>query len=135
MVGESSRRHPRISHVSNSTIGSDFGSSPDYTSYIVHVPLTPDNNPAPLQIALGDIDSVSSYKDDESDLTDLRITDEEEEEDKTKKEEEEDDKTKDEEEEALLYKISDPLTRIVKISPIIIALYRSLSLSLNVIKT
>lgn len=116
MFGDSPIRHPRISHVSNS--GSDFGSSSDFTSYIVQVPPTPDNNPAPVSIVLrdidsnpatvptvtGDNDSGSSCKDDEPDQTDLRIS------------EEEDD--------TLLYKISHPLTRIVKISPIIIALYR-----------
>ncbi|ESQ33595.1 hypothetical protein EUTSA_v10006703mg [Eutrema salsugineum] len=107
MFGESSRRYPRISHVSNSTgdIGSDFGSSTEYASYTVVVPPTPDNNPAPVQIALTDIDSGSSYKDDEPDQTDLRIG---------------------EEDDALLHKISQPLTRVVKISPIIIALYRVL---------
>ncbi|CAN8313934.1 unnamed protein product [Cochlearia groenlandica] len=111
MSGESSRRHPRISHVSNSTgdIGSDFGSSSDFANYTVHVPPTPDNNQSQLQIALQDIDSgSSSYKDDESDQTDLRINNEE------------------EEDVTLLYKLSYPLTRIVKISPIIIALYRIL---------
>lgn len=120
MYGESPIRLPRISHVSNS--GSDFGCSSDHTSYIVHIPPTPDNNPAQVSIVLrefdfnpasvlvpsapGDIDSGSSGKDNEPDLTDLRISEEEEEED------------------TLLYKISYPLTRIVKISPIIIALYR-----------
>ncbi|XP_010461034.1 PREDICTED: putative cellulose synthase-like protein D6 [Camelina sativa] len=125
MSGESPLRHPRISHVSNS--GSDFGSKEDYTSYIVQVPPTPDNNPASLSIVLcdidpnpvtvptapGDTDSGSSCKDDEPDQTDLRNSEEEEEEE-------------DEEEDTLLYKISHPLTRIVKISPLIIALYRTL---------
>ncbi|CAH8254370.1 unnamed protein product [Arabidopsis lyrata] len=122
MYGESPIRLPRISHVSNS--GSDFGCSSDHTSYIVHIPPTPDNNPAQVSIVLrefdfnpasvlvpsapGDIDSGSSRKDNEPDLTDVRISEEEEEDD------------------TLLYKISHPLTRIVKISPIIIALYRIL---------
>lgn len=106
MFGGSSSRPPRISHVSTS--GSDFGSSTDFTSYIVTVPQTPDNNPepvpAPIPKVLRDIDSGSSNKEDESDdETDLRIS---------------------EEHDTLLYKISNPLTRIVKISPIIIALYR-----------
>ncbi|CAH2034867.1 unnamed protein product [Thlaspi arvense] len=109
MYGESSHRPPRISHVSNSTgdIGSDFGSSSDFANfanYTVTVPPTPDNNPATVQIVLRD-ESGSSCKDDESDQTDLRIG---------------------EEDDALLDKISQPLTRIVKISPIIMALYRVL---------
>ncbi|KAL0815815.1 hypothetical protein Bca101_072259 [Brassica carinata] len=105
MLGETSSKNPRISHVSISTgdICSEFGSSSDFANYTVHVPPTPDNNPAPLHIALQDIDTGSSYKDDDLDQTELRIS---------------------EEEDALLYKISQPLTRVVKISPIIIALYR-----------
>ncbi|CDY35551.1 BnaA05g16350D [Brassica napus] len=107
MLGETSSKNPRISHVSISTgdICSEFGSSSDFANYTVHVPPTPDNNPAPLHIALQDIDTGSSYKDDDLDQTELRIS---------------------EEEDALLYKVSQPLTRVVKISPIIIALYRIL---------
>lgn len=112
MLGETSSKNPRISHVSISTgdICSEFGSSSDFANYTVHVPPTPDNNPAPLHIALQDIDTGSSYKDDDLDQTELRIS---------------------EEEDALLYKVSQPLTRVVKISPIIIALYRYTLISLS----
>ncbi|CAH8357013.1 unnamed protein product [Eruca vesicaria subsp. sativa] len=104
MIGESTSKNPRISHmsISNGDICSDFGSSPVYT---VQVPPTPDNNPGPLHIGLQDMDSSSSYKDEDLDQTELRNS---------------------KEEDALLYKISQPLTRVVKISPIIIALYRIL---------
>ncbi|CAD5314273.1 unnamed protein product [Arabidopsis thaliana] len=123
MDGESPLRHPRISHVSNS--GSDFGSSSDYNKYLVQIPPTPDNNPGPASLSIvlleidsnqesvpsvtGDIVSGSSGKDNEPDLTDVRINVGEEDEDDT-----------------LLSKISYSLTRVVKISPIIIALYRIL---------
>ncbi|CAH2034574.1 unnamed protein product [Thlaspi arvense] len=98
-------RDPKDSHVSNSTgnIGSDFGSSsPNYT---VTVPLTPDNTPDTVQIVPTDIDSGSSCKDGDSEQTDPRNG---------------------EESDALLGKLSRPLTRIVKISPIVIHLYRTL---------
>ncbi|CAA7015654.1 unnamed protein product [Microthlaspi erraticum] len=77
-------------------IGSDFGSSSDIAKNIVQFSPTPENNLVPVQIAREDFDSGSSCKDDESVQTDLRIS---------------------EESVALLYKISQSLTRIVKISP------------------
>ncbi|KAL1192538.1 putative cellulose synthase-like protein D6 [Cardamine amara subsp. amara] len=99
---------PRISTVSASS--SDFGSCTEFTNYVVTVPPTPDNNPEPgpaqIPIVKQDIGSGSPNKDQESDdETDLRIS---------------------EEHDTLLNKISHPLTRIVKISPIIIAIYRIL---------
>ncbi|XP_010518918.1 PREDICTED: putative cellulose synthase-like protein D6 [Tarenaya hassleriana] len=112
MAGESSRKQPRIRHVSNSTgdFDSEFENS-DFGRYTVHIPPTPDNNPPPpVEIALREVDVNSHYSDDlrSDEFEQLKID------------------VGPSEDDNLLLKKSAPLTRIVKISPAILSIYRIL---------